>query len=186
MKNKKNKNLILLLVILLAVTVGFALVSTTLKIRGLGGVSGQIWDIHWDSNSVLVNQESTSTQEPTVSQDELTVSYNVELELPGDFYEFTVDAVNGGTINAKIATDGITQSPLTTQQDTYLNYTVTYADGTPIAVGDTLAKAGQTGNTKTLKVRVEYDTNVTAEQLNALTEPLAVTLNYSLNYVQAD
>ena len=186
MKNKKNKNTILLLVILLAVTVGFALISTTLKIRGLGGVSGQIWDIHWDSNSVLVNQESTSTQEPTVSQDELTVSYNVELELPGDFYEFTIDAVNEGTIDGMVAVESITpvitddnDQPATLPE--YINYSVTYDDGEEIEQYQLLRKRvdASTPTREKIKVRIEYDEEATTVPEEDLTYKIDVEIPYT-------
>ena len=182
---KTNKKYILVAVALLFVmSIGYAALSTTLTINGTANIAANSWDVHF-ANIQTTTGSVTPTTAPSVSgTNTTTLTWAVSLAEPGDFYEFTVDAVNGGTINAKIAENGITKTNLTSTEDTYLNYTVTYADGSAIAVGDTLAKAGQTGNTKTLKVRVEYDTNVTAEQINALTEPLAVTLNYSLNYVQ--
>ena len=33
---------------------------------------------------------------------ELEISFAAEFELPGDYYEFTVDAVNEGSIDAKL------------------------------------------------------------------------------------
>ena len=186
MKNTNRKFTLLAVALLLVISIGYAALSTTLQINGTANIASNSWDVHF-ANLQTTTGSVTPTTAPSISgTSTTTLTWVVSLAEPGDFYEFTVDAVNAGTINAKIANDGITQSPLTTQQDTYLNYTVTYSDGSAIAVGDTLAKAGQTGSTKTLKVRVEYDSNITAEQLNALTDPLSVTLNYSLNYVQAD
>ena len=172
MKKSNKKFTLLAVALLFVISIGYAALSTTLSINGTANIASNSWDVHF------ANLQVTSGTSPT------SLTWVVSLGAPGDFYEFTVDAVNAGTINAKIADNGITKTEMEATPETYLNYTVTYYDGTPIAVGDTLAKAGQTGNTKTLKVRVEYDTDVTAEQMNALTEPLAVTLNYSLNYVQ--
>ena len=184
MKKTNKKFLFVAIALLFVMSIGYAALSTTLTINGTANIASNSWDVHF-ANIQTTTGSVTPTTAPTVSGTNTTsLTWAVSLAEPGDFYEFTVDAVNGGTINAKIADNGITKTEMTSTQDTYLNYTVTYADGTAIATGDTLAKAGSTGNTKTLKVRVEYDTNVTPAQINALTEPLAVTLNYSLNYVQ--
>jgi hypothetical protein len=184
MKKTNKKFLFVAIALLFVMSIGYAALSTTLTINGTANIASNSWNVHF-ANIQTTTGSVTPTTAPTVSGTNTTsLTWAVSLAEPGDFYEFTVDAVNGGTINAKIADNGITKTEMTSTQDTYLNYTVTYADGTAIAAGDTLAKAGATGNTKTLKVRVEYDTNVTSEQINALTEPLAVTLNYSLNYVQ--
>ena len=115
---------------------------------------------------------------------------NRNLEMLTDFYEFTIDAVNGGSINAKIAENGITKTTRTSTQDTYVNYTVTYADvnGTAIVAGDKLSKSGATisgiGDTRRVKVRVEYDPNVTLAQLNELEDDIELNLTFALNYVQ--
>ena len=46
MKNRKKNRILLLLILLLAVTIGFALLSTTLKINGISGIKKNTWDIH--------------------------------------------------------------------------------------------------------------------------------------------
>ena len=184
MKKSNKKFTLLAVALLFVISIGYAALSTTLSINGTANIASNSWDVHF-ANLQTTTGSVTPTTAPTISgTNTTTLTWAVSLAQPGDFYEFTVDAVNGGTINAKIAENGITKTDLTTEQDTYLNYTVTYSNGSAIAVGDTLPKAGQTGSTKTMKVRVEYDSNVIAEQINALTSPLAVTLNYSLNYVQ--
>ena len=162
-KNKKQKKTMLLLLILLGVSVGFALLSTTLKINGTASIKSNTWDIHWEN--VVPNQSSTITAEtPTISNDGTTVTYEVELSLPGDFYEFTVDAKNDGTINGKIDEIRHTVKLVTivdeeevledTTLPSYILYSVVY-DGTTEepARGDIL----EAGDTKTYKVRIEYD-----------------------------
>ena len=100
-RNKKKSRQLALLLILLGITVGFALLSTTLKINGTAGIKSSQWDIHWEN--VQVNNESTvTTEEPAITENRTKVTYEVNLELPGDFYEFTVDAKNDGSINGKI------------------------------------------------------------------------------------
>ena len=166
-KNKRQKKTMLLLLILLGVTVGFALLSTTLKINGTAGIKSNTWNIHWEN--VVPNSQSTITAEtPTIGENGTKVTYEVELELPGDFYEFTVDAKNDGSINGKI--DDVRHSvkevtivggeevESTATLPSYILYTV-YYDGTETAPqeGDILEAGGK----QTYRVRIEYDRNST-------------------------
>ena len=164
-KNKKQKKTMLLLLILLGVTVGFALLSTTLKINGTANIKSNTWNIHWEN--VVPNNESTiSAETPTIGDNGTKVTYEVELEMPGDFYEFTVDAKNDGSINGKIdeVRHSIKEVTIVNEEEvettatlpSYILYTV-YYDGTETAPaeGDIL----EAGDKQTYRVRIEYDRN---------------------------
>ena len=164
MKNRrKNNKKLMLLALLLAVTVGFALLSTTLKINGTAGIKGNTWDIHWE-NVVPNGQSTVTTETPVIGDNGTSVTYEVNLELPGDFYEFTVDAVNDGSVNGKIddIRHIVKQVTIVNEEEVettatlpnYILYSVVY-DGTTTepAIGDIL----EAGDTKTYKVRIEYD-----------------------------
>ncbi len=200
MKRKSNnKRLIIVvaLILLVAISIGYAALSTELQINGTANIAATSWNVHFENvqvtnGSVAVDE---NTAAPAVEAGNITttqLNYAVTLEKPGDFYEFTVDVKNGGTINAKIAEDGITKTmkignnELTEAQAKLVNYTVTYSDGTEIVEGDTLAKNGTANNAdkRTLKVRVEYKTDITAEELNAVNSDMALDLTFGLNYVQ--
>lgn len=187
-KQKNKKFIVLAMVLLLLISIGYAAISTTLTINGTANIAATSWNVYF-TNLQTTTGSVTPSVAPTASGTNTTsLNYTVTLENPGDFYEFTVDVKNGGTINAKIADDGISNTTLTSTQDTYVNYTVTYLDGTAIQAGDKLSKNGQTidgiGDTRTIKVRVEYDDSITAEQLNALGDDITLILEFSLNYVQ--
>ena len=178
---KKKFNLIFLLVILLSVTVGFALLSTTLFIKGSSGIKGGSWNIHWNSNSVVVSNGSVSGEDPIVDGDnDNTVTFVANLELPGDFYEFSVDAVNEGTINGEITTisnlvyDSTGETEVTLPD--YIKYSVTYDDDTEPLEGDVLA----VGQSKKYKVRVEFDEEATT--VPSVDE--VYTYKFSVNYQQ--
>ena len=169
--NRKKQRKISALILLLLVTIGYALLSTTLKINGTAGIKSNTWGIHWEN--VQPNNNSTVTAEkPTISENATKVSYEVTLELPGDYYEFTVDAVNSGSINGKISEvkstiyvldpttgeeviDPQTNKPKTANLPNYINSTV-YYDGTT-----TVPKAGDIleadGGKQTYRIRIEYD-----------------------------
>lgn len=170
MKNRKKRNKIYLyLLVILGLTVGFALLSTTLNITGTAGVNKNIWDIHWDQDSIQVTENSVAAETPTVTENGQKLSYEVTLELPGDFYEFTIDAVNAGTIDGMISIDGLNPtityadgSPATLPSD--IRYSVTYADGSPVEQYHKLAKRVDV-NTPTrekFKIRIEFDKEATS------------------------
>ena len=188
-KQKNKKFLVLAIALLLLISIGYAAISATLTISGTANISATSWNVYF-TNIQTTTGSVTASVAPSVSGTNTTsLNYTIVLEKPGDFYEFTVDVKNGGTINAKIAENGVTTTTLTSTQDTYINYSVTYLDGTAIQAGDKLAKSGTVvnevpTNKKTIKVRAEYDPNVTPEQLGALEEDITLNLELSLNYVQ--
>ena len=196
MRSRKKNRIILLLTLLLMITVGFALLSTTLKIKGISLVRGNIWDIHWDRRSIRVNVENIATATgitgvTTVTTKRDTVLFEVNLELPGDFYEFKIDAVNEGTIDGVITnvskliydkddydTNGDNATPLDTS---YLTFTVVYDDnGEEPANDDLLEKRvdTETPTRRTYKVRVEYDENATTIPENDVTYMCVLKITY--------
>ena len=207
MRNKKKNKKMLLLLLLLAISVGFAALATTLKINGSTNITKQTWDIYWDNASIvpttnLENADITKAAQ-TKTGDVTTLEWTVNLNLPGDYYEFTVDAVNNGSIDAMITEidSKIGNSSIISTEEgqlvvadpspvpSYINYDVTYADGTEIGLNHLLAK--KTNNTPTrekYKVRVEYDRDA-VENSDIAAIPsggLNLTFTFSVKYGQAD
>lgn len=196
-QDSRKKSLKYFLILLLLISVGYAAIATTLKINGTTTVKASKWDVYWEPTSINVTQGSVSATGENAAhvtnnttKDE--VAFSVELEEPGDFYEFTVDAVNNGSLNAVIAENGVVKKVYsdaahlteTTLPD-YLEYEVVYAenDGT-IAAGQTLAKkSNNTPTTKTYKVRVKYRDDIDKTVLNASTTQ-TLYFGFSVNYVQ--
>ncbi len=175
-KNSKKFVLSLLVLLLLTISIGYATLSTTLKINGTSGINNPTWNVHF-ANIEVTDGSVSATKAATIDTATTTVDYNVDLTKPGDFYEFTVDVKNEGSINAKLSALP-TISGVSTEQDVYTNYTVTYKDGSAIKADDKLAS----GETKTLKVRVEFDKNITNDQLP--TKAQTLNLTFEMNYVQ--
>ena len=183
MKEKKKKiSVVLLLVVLLGITVGFALLSTTLKINGTAAVKSNNWDVYWDSGSINVNNQSVSADLPEVDEDKTTVTYEVTLELPGDFYEFTIDAVNNGSIDAMVTDVGTLITDLSDEETTlpsYIHYSITYGDNIPIAKDHLLPKKeGNTPSRETYKVRIEFDSNATTLPATDSSYKITTTVKY--------
>ena len=180
MKLKQNKTQVyLLLIFLLAllIGVGYAALSATLNINGQTTINKASWDIHMEDINVT-SGSVTATTVPTLDTAKATVNFSVKLTNPGDFYEFTVKEVNKGTIDAMVST--ISKTGLTTAQAKYLDYIVTYSDGTALAEKQ-LLKSNQS---ETLKIRVAFKKDITAADLP--TADSTLNLNFSLSYQQAD
>ncbi len=179
MKSTKRKNnLLILLLLLLFISVGYAMLTTTININGTSKVKNAKWDVHFENVQVTIGSVSPTSVAAIAEGETTTVNYGVTLTNPGDFYEFTVDAVNKGSIDAMVAT--ITNNPLTEAQQKYLAYTVSYIDGTEIEEKHLLAA----NKKETLKVRVEFKNDVTAADLPTVENTL--TLAFSVDYAQAD
>ena len=178
--NTDRKTLYMLLSIVmlsvLTLTVVYAALSTTLNINGNAEVSAANWDIYLDN--VVLNSSSATTTAPTIT-DSKTATFSTTLTKPGDFYEFTIDVVNGGSIDAMI--DSVTKTPsLTDTQKKYLNYIVEYQNGESITTKQLVYK-----NTYVrLLVKVEFRKDISASDLPTTSETL--NLAFTVNYVQSD
>ena len=179
MSRRKNKKYYILLIILLllGVTFGYAVLNTTLNITGRSNISKNTWDLHFE-NVQITTGSVEATKVPAI-ENSTTVDFEAQLNLPGDFYEFTIDVVNDGTIDAMI--DCITKTPtLTEAQAKYLNYIIEYQNGESINTKQLVAK----NSFVRLKVRVEFRKDITASDLPTTSETL--NLAFTVNYVQSD
>ena len=182
--NRNQRLIAIALILLMLISIGYAALTTTLTINGTANIGSSSWLVYFtnvvpnaNNNVVQVVTEPTTTGKETT-----TINWAVNMDTPGQVYEFTVDAVNEGSIDAMIATETenlITQG-LSANQKKYLDYTVTYINGAAVEKNDKLAA----GETKTLKVRLEFKTDVAADDLPTNTE--TISLSYSIDYVQAD
>lgn len=181
-----------LAVAILVMAVGFALYNAELQIGGTANVTAASWNVHFvtsgDGTYALSSGSVTPSTTPTVTGTSVS-TYNITLAKPGDFYEFTIDVVNEGTIDAKLT--GITLSSLDASAAPYVAYTVYYNDTPYTVTTDTsssniiLTKASGSNATDTVKVRVEYKTP-TQENPTLLAESLTgISLTATLNYVDA-
>ena len=177
-RDRKTLYMILSIVLIsiFSLTIVYAALSVTLNIQGNAEVVASTWDIHLDN--VKVTSGSVSGTAPSITGG-TTATFSTTLTTPGDFYQFTIDVVNNGTIDAMI--DGITKTPtLTTAQAKYLNYIVEYENGESINTKHLVAK----DSFVRLKVRVEYRKDITASDLPTTSETL--NLAFTVNYIQSD
>ena len=177
-KNKflrNKKSFVFLLILFLGV--GFAFLTSNLTITGNTSVSGNKWSVYFTNVQVTEGGVDASV-EPTVTGTTTTsLDYTVLLDKPGDFYEFTVEAKNDGTIDAMI--DSITKSNIDSRVLQYLNYSVKYLDGTDVKVNDVLSAKKST----TYKIRIEYRTDISASDLDE--NGVDLNLSFGVKYVQS-
>ena len=169
-----NTFFLIIALVIFGMGIGYAAISTTLTIDGTSDIDSASWDVHF--NNIRVTSGSVSATTPAISNN-TSVSFSANLANPGDFYEFKIDVVNAGTLDAKL--DGITILPnLTLQQTKYFYYTVTYEDGTSVDENDSLAA----GVTETLLIHCEYLTQTDASLYP--TDDMNFDFSVSMTYVQ--
>ncbi len=190
MKTNKNKKRILaiLLVLILLISVGYAALTTNLSINGTAIFKKQTWNVYFDNVQIKTGSVSGAKviAEPTTSGTTTKdLTWEVSLDTPGEFYEYNVDIVNGGTIDAMVETETnmIVTSQLTEEQAKYLDYSIKYINGADIEQFDKLA-AGER-KTITVKLVLKNDDSVNPSDLPQ-TAQNGISFNYEANYIQAD
>ena len=112
----------LVLISVFTLSIAYAVLSVTLNIQGNAEVVASSWNIHLEN--AQVKSGSVAANAPVISGNS-TLAFEVELNTPGEFYEFTVDVVNEGSIDAMI--DSVVKTPeLTSAQAKYIKYEISY------------------------------------------------------------
>ena len=177
MKGKKIKYLNLFIILLLCFSIGYAVLNTTLIINGTSNISKNTWDVHFEN--IQITEGSVEPIIEPVIEDKNLINFELTLDKPGDYYEFTVDVVNRGTIDAMI--DSISKTPdLSEEQKKYINYVVEYQNEEDVNSKHLV----QINSFVKLLVRVEYKKDLVSSDLPSETESLI--LGFNINYVQAD
>lgn len=183
MEKKKNLQMGIIGVLAVAVlfmAIGFATYSQTLNVNGDVTVKASRWSIHWDttsytllSGSVPLNNESGL---PTLTDTD--VSFTATLEKPGDYFGFTITAVNDGTIDAQLK-----KLTLTSSVDApYVNYEVTY-DGNPYTE-TTDGLSFDLGADETVPVEVKVSYVSVADHTQLPSNDVNVTFSANFDYEQ--
>ena len=176
---KKRFLLVALFLLLVAgITFGYARLETTLTINGDTKISKVSWLVHF-KNIQVTNGSYTNDGANSVSlatNDDTTLTYTVTLKQPGDFYEFTVDIVNDGTIDAKL--DSITSE--TNDPDVASKPFITYEEANFPTV-DSILTPGNAGK-RTIRIRVEFPYDIRPVDLPTSDYTFTKTIHF--NYVQ--
>lgn len=188
--------IIAFLVSIVAVSISYAALNTTLKIDGDAKALASNWKIKYAN---LSNVETTGKAEeitaPTINTNDTTVGdYSVTLTAPGDSITYKFDVVNEGTFDAEI-TSFTLPTPTCKGSGTNadidadnvcknLEYTLKYDNGTSVAQGDELKNKNDTSgaHTKHLVLKLTYKSEVSAEELpkeDVTINNLGITTIYS-------
>ena len=178
MKMYKENKILLIIVLLIGVTsIGYAILTTKLNITGTSKIKNAKWDVHFEN--IVVKDGSVTPVKAATIENNTTVSFNVDLTKPKEYYEFDVDVVNNGSIDAMIGS--IKKEPvLTSAQQKYLTYEVKYSGLVDLHEKDSLS----VGDKKTLNVFLKFREDITKDDLPKDLDTL--TINYQIDYVQAD
>ncbi len=175
--HKRSIVFIFMAVLACSLGLGYAMLSTQLSIEGTSKFHEANWDVHFEN--IQVKNGSITPTSPATITNPTTVTFNVKLENPNDFYEFTVDVVNSGTINAMVG--GINILPvLTSAQQEYLDYKVTYKNNKEIELKQQL----DAGTAETIKVHFSYKENVDTSLYPTEDQDIPITVN--IEYVQKE
>lgn len=181
MKNERNvQNIVIvaLAVVIVVMSVGYALYSQTLTINGTATFNKAVWDVHFDTETF---NETSTIKSTTNSVQNTSITYQVTLAKPGDTYSFTVNAKNFGTIDAKAT--NITLTGLTAEQQKYITYKVSYNGTEYTSSTSGLNIPLVAGASHPVVVTVSYILPQTATDLPS--ENVTVNLNASIDYVDA-
>ena len=176
-KRSKSKIIVgILSGIVLVLTIGYSFLSLNLRVLGLAHI-GAVWNVHFDN--ITINPDSVSLSqgdiEPEIDEEnDCKINYKVTLT-PGDFYEFTFDIVNDGTIDGMIE-NIITriEEDATATLPSYIDYSVSYSDDVVLETNQQLLA----GTTETLKVKVEFKDEENVPQSETL------DMSYESNYIK--
>ena len=133
------------------------------------------WQIEFE-NIVVDSSSVTAINDAHILDNKTEINYTVVLSEPGDKYSFDVDITNKGNIDAKIYSTELTG--LNSSQLKYIDYKVTYKDGTSIKEGDTLL----VGEKKKIHLDIEYITDLNKEDLPNTDQELNLT--YKVIYIE--
>ena len=185
-ENRKKTIKVAVLILILLLGLGFAALAANLKIDGTVNVSRTSWDVHFENVQIT---EGSITANPAPTSDNTTtteMTYTINFTKPGDFFEFTTDIVNDGTIDAMVdvvSNNAYADSTSTTpiSLPTYLTSTVTYSDGNEILSNQLLAH----NTSEKIKVRVEFKTDIEVSDLPSSGDT-SIVFKFMGDYKQSD
>lgn len=168
---------IVFIVMLLLLTVAYASLAVNLgiKVYGAKKVDALRWNIQFE-NIQVKDGSVTPIEEATIDESKTKISYEVRLNVPGDYYSFDADIVNSGTMNAKIY--DIIEKSITEEQKKYIDYYVKYTNGDEIKKEDTLDAAEK----KKVTVMLKFRDDIPKEDLPEVSS--ALDLSYQIVYVE--
>ena len=173
-KEKKRVRIIIISVLVIFIGLGFALLESPLDIIGNAGINKTTWDVHFDNANITDYSDSNMLSNvPSIKgEDKQEIEYEITFNKPGDYYEFTVDMVNSGNLDAelksyttKLQIDNgqeitLTEDNWNTYFPSYLDFSLTNTDGDLSYL--------EVGDSSTIKIRIGLNYNISTEEFLAI------------------
>ncbi|MBR3211218.1 MAG: hypothetical protein IKF71_04705 [Bacilli bacterium] len=184
-KNKKKQIILYIVLLLMFLGLGYAFLNTSLLIDGTTSFRANEWNVYIDENSFSVLPGSVSGAKvisaPSISED--TISFRISLTEPGDYYAYTFDVVNDGSIDAMI---GNVDGDYTTTGDSnflrFLNLEARYAYGLGYKTHDRIRANSRT----TIMMWLRYKNAKELSPNYLPTVDSTLNINVTFRFVQAD
>lgn len=186
-KNKKKFKFILILVLFIGI--GFAAISKNIDVIGIATFKIDSVKVYFNNGRFYQNAVSTSgdyevivpklsTKNHQISNDKLTVNYNMSVDETGTDELFLIDVVNDSKFDVKITE--IVDNSATVNLPSDLVFSVKYANGSNIGVNDGI----RTGETVTVAASLKSLPNVRPDQLTGTSGTYNMSL--TLKFQKAD
>lgn len=151
--NRKLKKIVLL-VLILFISIGFAVLTANLSLTTNLSFRENTWDVHFENAEVMDSSTALNNSVTLDTNNKTSISFETTLAKPSDYIDFSFYVVNNGTIDAQL--NSITTT-LTTEQQEYITYNITYdLDNTAVANNDYLYR----GQSRKINVHFEYKYDV--------------------------
>lgn len=164
----------IVIVSIMTITLAYAALSVTLNVHGSARISSSDWDIYLGNPKV----SEGSVSDNTLSLDGTEANFDATFNMPGDYYEFIIDIINDGDIDAIITK--VNKGSLTTEQAKLFNYTITYQNGDSITTNQRLDK----GTSLRLLVKVEYKKDINNVDLPS--SQITTDFSFNIEFTQSD
>lgn len=186
-KDHKNAIIIFLLIIVLVMSVGFALLGSNLEVIATGTIAGE-WGVRFKNETIepISKTDGVSGVTAQLDTNALKVTINASFEKPGDSLTYELKIENAGSINAYLKSIEVTGQNGNTEA-IKLSYNVknnnretTYAEGS--IIGNTLQTTTSPSPTTALLNKKTITEETTIIENNYLT----ITLEYLENTTTID
>lgn len=182
--------IVALFIAVVFISVGFALMSTQLRIQGTAKVIPASWEVKFGNYEFKNNSTAADHVDTNLSKTDTTfANYQIVLTKPGDHGTYEIEVKNTGDIDAELtsvvwddSTLSYTGTAPTAAADEALvtgkiNYTLTWKDtGAAPVLGDTLAH----NSTRIIVIDVIYSDTATEMPANPVTiEGKDLTMTFS-------
>lgn len=146
------------------------LISGLLVIKFIYHINNEKMDTTYMWNIKLTNLHvKEGSKEGIISLDNNLLNLKLVLEEENEFYEFTLDIVNEGTLSSEL--DNINLN--VENEQGILTYDIKYIDQTELKKGDVI----KSNETKTIKIRIDYP-----KQEEKIYESLKLNMSLELKY----